>query len=117
MVDDHPGDKLMKLRTRVHLAALAACLPFAAAAQDAASWPSKPVRLIVPFAPGGATDAMARMLAQRMSVAWKQPVIVDNRPGAGTVIGTDAIAKASPDGYTLGLVVSAHTINPSLRPK
>ncbi|MDB5946562.1 MAG: transporter [Ramlibacter sp.] len=107
----------MTMRNRVRLTALIAALPFAALAQDAAGWPTRPVRLIVPFAPGGATDAMARMLAQRMTLVWKQPVIVDNKPGAGTVIGTDAVAKAAPDGYTLGLVVSAHTINPSLRSK
>ncbi|MGJ7504075.1 MULTISPECIES: tripartite tricarboxylate transporter substrate binding protein [unclassified Variovorax] len=80
-------------------------------------WPSRPIRFVVPFAAGGATDAMARLLAQRMAAVWKQPVIVDNKPGAGTVLGTDVVAKAAPDGATFGIVVSAHEINPSLRPK
>jgi tripartite-type tricarboxylate transporter receptor subunit TctC len=92
--------------------------PFAAqTARAQASWPSHPVRLVVPFTPGGATDAIARLLAQKLSVQWKQPVLVDNRAGAGTIIGTEVVAKAQPDGYTFGLVVSAHEINPSLRPK
>jgi tripartite-type tricarboxylate transporter receptor subunit TctC len=105
----------MKLRSRALLPWLLAGLALPLAAQEA--WPVRPVRIIVPFAPGGATDSMARLLAQRMSVVWKQAVVVENKPGAGTVLGTDAIAKAPADGYTMGLVVSAHSINPSLRPK
>ena len=97
------------------LPALLAASPLWAAAADA--WPSRPVRLVVPFSAGGATDAVARLLAQRLGAAWQQPVIVDNKPGAGTVLGTDYVAKAPPDGYTFGMVVSAHAINPSLRPK
>lgn len=103
----------MKLRFRILLLWLAAALPFVALAEDA--WPSRPIKLVVPFAAGGATDVVARLLAQRMSVVWKQPVIVDNKPGAGTVLGTNILAKAPADGYTLGVVVSAHMINPSLR--
>jgi tripartite-type tricarboxylate transporter receptor subunit TctC len=87
-----------------------------AAAQDAQTFPNKPVRMIVPFPAGGATDAVARLMGQHLSALWKQPVIIDNRPGAGTVIGTDAVARAPGDGYTVGMVISAHTINPSLRP-
>ena len=105
----------MKYRSRILLPLAAACLPLACLAQD--SWPARPVRLVVPFAPGGATDIVARQLAQRLGTLWKQPVIIDNRPGAGTVLGTDIVAKAPADGYTLGMVVSAHTINPSLRSK
>ena len=81
----------------------------------AQSFPSKPVRLIVPFPPGGATDIIGRMVAAKMQEVWGQTVIVENKPGAGTVVGTDAVAKAAPDGYMLGMVVTAHVINPALR--
>lgn len=75
------------------------------------TWPASPVRFVVPFAPGGATDAMARMLGEHLREVWQQPVIIDNKPGAGTVLGTDIVAKAYPDGHTFGWVVSAHAIN------
>ena len=81
----------------------------------AQSYPTKAVRLIVPFPPGGATDIVGRLVAGKMQEVWGQPVIVENKPGAGTVVGTDAVAKAAADGYTLGVVVTAHVINPSLR--
>jgi tripartite-type tricarboxylate transporter receptor subunit TctC len=70
----------------------------------------------VPFPPGGATDIIGRLLAGKMQEVWGQPVVVENRPGAGTVVGTDLVAKSAPDGHTLGVVVTAHVINPSLRP-
>jgi tripartite-type tricarboxylate transporter receptor subunit TctC len=79
------------------------------------SFPSKPVRLIVPFPPGGATDIIGRLLAAKMQEVWGQPVLVENRPGAGTVVGTEIAARAAPDGHTLGMVITAHVINPSLR--
>ncbi|HXU41666.1 MAG TPA: tripartite tricarboxylate transporter substrate binding protein [Burkholderiales bacterium] len=82
---------------------------------SAQQFPVKPVRLIVPFPPGGATDIVGRLVAAKMQEVWRQTVIVENKPGAGTVVGTDAVAKAPPDGYTLGVVVTAHVINPSLR--
>jgi tripartite-type tricarboxylate transporter receptor subunit TctC len=82
---------------------------------NAYAFPTKPVRMIVPFPPGGATDIIGRLLAGKMQEVWGQPVIVENRPGAGTVVGTDFVAKSAPDGHTLGLVVTAHVINPSLR--
>jgi tripartite-type tricarboxylate transporter receptor subunit TctC len=84
-------------------------------ASSAQQFPVKPVRLIVPFPPGGATDIVGRLVAGKMQEVWRQTVIVENKPGAGTVVGTDAVAKAPPDGYTLGVVVTAHVINPSLR--
>ncbi len=79
------------------------------------AFPTKPVRMIVPFPPGGATDIIGRLVAGKMQEVWGQPVIVENRPGAGTVVGTDLVAKSQPDGHTLGFVVTAHVINPSLR--
>ncbi len=88
-------------------AALAARWP-AAHAQD---FPSKPVRLFVPQPPGGAADRLARVLGQRLETAWKQSVIVENKPGGGVVIGTLATARAAPDGYTLGLLGSSLSIN------
>lgn len=97
------------------LLALSACavLPLGALAQ--APFPSKPVTIIVPNAPGGAVDILARLLERQLSEIWKQPVLVVYKAGAGTVIGTDFVAKAPPDGHTIGLVVTSHVINPSLR--
>jgi tripartite-type tricarboxylate transporter receptor subunit TctC len=87
-------------------------LPLAAAAQD---FPTKPIRLIVPFPPGGPNDIIARVVGQRMSELIKQPVLIDNRGGQAGVLGTDAVAKANPDGYTIGIVsASALSINPTL---
>jgi tripartite-type tricarboxylate transporter receptor subunit TctC len=87
---------------------LAASLPAFAAA-----WPTQPVRFIVPFPPGGSADALSRLLAVRMQAEWKQPVVIENKPGAGTIIGTDAVAK-SIDGHTIGLVIPSFAINPSI---
>ena len=87
-----------------------------AAQSHAQTFPVRQVRLIVPFPPGGPTDAFARVLANRLQEAWKQSVIVESKPGAGTVVGTDFVAKSAPDGHTLGMVTMAHVINPSLRP-
>jgi len=85
------------------------------AAQSAADrYPEKPIKIIVPFAPGGSTDILARVLGQKMTENWGQPVIIETRPGAATMIGTQAAAKAEPDGYTLIIVVSNHTTNPAL---
>jgi tripartite-type tricarboxylate transporter receptor subunit TctC len=72
-----------------------------AAAQDAATFPSRTIRIVVPFPAGGPTDINARIIAQRMSEDWKQPVVIENRPGGNTAIGAQAVAKAEPDGYTL----------------
>ena len=102
---------------RALLAALAAAAPLAGQAQgSAAAWPDKPVKLVVPFTAGGPTDTVARLLATQLQANWKQPVVLDYKPGAGTVLGTNAVAKAPPDGYTLGMAISALTINPSLQP-
>src|ERR1700738_959844 len=76
-------------------------------------YPDRAIRMIVPYPPGGSVDVLGRVIAQRMQENWGQTVIVENRPGAGTMIGTAAAAKADPDGYTLVVVVSAHTTNPA----
>jgi len=87
-------------------------VPVAATAQD---FPNKPIRLIVPFPAGGPNDIIARVVGQRMSELIKQPIVIDNRGGQGGVLGTDAIAKAAPDGYTIGIVsASSLVINPTL---
>ncbi|HYC44950.1 MAG TPA: tripartite tricarboxylate transporter substrate binding protein [Burkholderiales bacterium] len=83
-----------------------------AAAQQ--SYPIKPVRFIVPFAPGGGTDILGRLIAQKLSETWNVPVVVDNRPGAGSTVGTDITAKAAPDGYTIGVTSMSHAINATL---
>jgi tripartite-type tricarboxylate transporter receptor subunit TctC len=89
--------------------------PHALAQPDA--FPTRTVRIVVPFPPGGLNDLVARTLAQRMSEEWKQPVVVENRAGAGTIIGTEAVAKSPADGYTILLSSVAHSINPSLYSK
>jgi len=94
------------------LLVLAASLAVLHAAADA--YPSRPVRVVVPYAPGGGTDVVARVLAQKMSADLKQQFIVENRGGAGGTIGTEVVAKAAPDGYTLMLVPTSHVINPSI---
>ncbi len=84
-----------------------------AVAQD---YPVKPVRIVVPFAPGGSADVFGRFLAQRLQESMGQSFVVDNRPGGGSVIGSDAVAKAAPDGYTLLVMSNTHTVNESLIP-
>jgi tripartite-type tricarboxylate transporter receptor subunit TctC len=96
------------------LVALAAFASSMAIAQGAAQFPSKPIRMIVPFAPGGATDFMARTVAQKMQERVGQPVIVENKPGANAILGTDLVAKAAPDGHSLVLCAFGHATNPSL---
>ncbi len=110
--------------TRRHLLAAAGGLAAAtgvpgltlAQAGAAANWPSRPVRIIVPNVPGGALDILARLLESQLGPMWKQPVIVEFKPGAGTLTGTDLVAKSSPDGYTLGiLAIGVLGIQPALR--
>lgn len=86
----------------------------AAVAASAATWPTKPVRLIVPFSPGGGTDIIARTLGQKLTETFGQQFIVDNRPGAGGTIGAEATVRATPDGYTMCLVSASYTANPAL---
>jgi tripartite-type tricarboxylate transporter receptor subunit TctC len=102
---------------RVFLMAAAMLLaPTFVAAQAVEAWPDKPVKLIVPFPPGGPTDTVARIISTGLQTLWKQPVVVDYKPGAGTTLGTNLVAKSTADGYTLGMAITALTINPSLQP-
>jgi tripartite-type tricarboxylate transporter receptor subunit TctC len=97
--------------TAAMLAALALCAPGLPAAAD---FPSRPIRIVVPYAPGGASETMARLVADRMAAALKQPVIIENRPGGGTVIGASVVAHAPADGYTLFVNASSFVINSHL---
>jgi len=87
--------------------------PFA----GAQTYPTRPVRMIVPYPPGGGTDVISRLVGQKLTERWGQQVVVDNRPGANGIIGTDLIARARPDGYTFGVVIATQAINPALYPK
>jgi tripartite-type tricarboxylate transporter receptor subunit TctC len=106
---------------RQWITAAGAALGFAIAVfcGDAAAqtWPSKPIRIIVPYTPGGYTDYMARTVGQKLSEALGQPIVFENRPGANSILGVDLVAKAAPDGYTFGTVIGAHAVNASLYPK
>ena len=106
---------LMTTLGRVLAAGLAAMGSVVPSHAMAAGYPDKPVRMVVPFPPGGTTDIVARIVAQKMSDVWARQVVIDNRSGAGGSIGSDLVAKASPDGYTVlfGLQTT-HAINPGV---
>lgn len=95
-----------------YLISTLAILGFAAPVAAQASYPDRPVKLIVPFGPGGFTDVVARILGQKLSVAMGQQFVIENKPGAGSTIGTDFVAKAPADGYTLVMVSTAHVLGP-----
>lgn len=97
--------------------ALGAALCAPVLAQTEAAFPARPVKIIVPFPPGGATDALARQMAEQLAKKWGQPVIIENKPGGNTMLGTDVVAKAPADGHTLGIVTGSHMINPLLTSK
>ena len=101
-----------------------ACLAAAAAAWAGAAWPAAaqdypkgPVRIIIPFPPGGPTDTVGRLIGMKLQELWGQPVVIDYKAGAGTVIGVDYVAKSAPDGSTFGMVNSSLSVNPTLRKK
>ena len=106
-----------KLRISLATAALGMALAAMPTIASGQPYPTKPVRFIVPFAAGGSTDIIARAVGTRLTDVIGQPVVVENRPGGGTVIGTEAVARSAPDGYTLLVVPAPFTINPSLLPK
>ncbi|CAN5450102.1 tripartite tricarboxylate transporter substrate binding protein [soil metagenome] len=107
----------MTTRRSLLQAAAAASLPFAPLARAQSRFPTQVVRLVVPYPAGGATDVIARSLAERLTANWGQQVLVDNRPGAGTTLAASQIARAPGDGYTLYMTTSAHTISASLYKK
>src|SRR5262245_10520031 len=101
---------------RSSILAVVAALLLGAGGALAQDYPSRPVKIVVPFAAGGPADVYARFLAQRLGDAMGQPFVVEDRPGAGSIIGTDAVAKSAPDGYTLLVMSNTHTVNESLVP-
>jgi tripartite-type tricarboxylate transporter receptor subunit TctC len=108
---------MLKLARTFKLMALGLAMASSLAhAQNAQSYPNRPVKIVVPFAAGGPADNYARFMAQRLSDELKQPFVVDNKPGAGSIIGTDFAAKSPADGYTLLMMSNAHTVNESLIP-
>jgi tripartite-type tricarboxylate transporter receptor subunit TctC len=118
---DRPVALSVRPIARIRLAAvivwicLTAIRPATARTAGDTDFPRGPVRLIVPFTPGGPTDTMARLIARKLEEMWSQPVLVDYKPGAGTVVGVGYVARAPADGHTIGVVVSSYTINPVLR--
>jgi len=113
MTIDHPTRR----RFNGTLLAGSAALIAAPGVRAQAAWPSKPIRMIVPYTPGGFTDVTARLISQKLQERLGQTVTIDNKPGANSIIGVDLIAKAPPDGYTMGVVIAAYAANTSLYPK
>ena len=104
------------MNTWVRAAVVAASILACCGMAGAQSFPSKPVRLFVPYAAGGAVDVLSRTLGDVVSKTWGQPVLIENRPGAGGVIASQALVAAAPDGHTLIVVASGHATNPFLYP-
>jgi len=110
--------RLRLLRAMALAIGVAGCAIAANVGGQTPDYPTKPIRLVVPFPPGGATDLIARAVAQKLGETWGQSVVVDNRPGAGGNIGTELVARSAPDGYTLEMgTVGTHAINASLYSK
>jgi tripartite-type tricarboxylate transporter receptor subunit TctC len=105
------------VKTLIRAVAALALMLVCASGALAQNWPNRPIRMIVPYTPGGYTDLMARLVGQKISDALGQPIIFENKPGANAIIGTDVVAKAAPDGYTFGTVIAAHAVNATLNPK
>ena len=107
----------LTIRRRLLAAAALALTLTGAVWAEPTPFPSKPIRVVVPYTPGGVSDTVARLVMQKVGERLKTPVVVDNQPGANSQIGSSIVARAAPDGYTLLVVVAAHAINPSLYPK
>jgi tripartite-type tricarboxylate transporter receptor subunit TctC len=106
----------MMLRAVIcRVAAILAAIAPGATVVNADNYPNRTVRIVAPIAPGGGTDILSRVIAQKLYESWKQVVQVDNRPGAGGIIGSELVAKAAPDGYTLMMAFTSHVTNPSLQ--
>ena len=103
------------MKTSLRFAALSLALAVAGAAHAQDRWPTKPIRLVVPFTPGAASDVLGRIVGQRLSEMYGQQIVIDNRPGAGGLIGSDLVRHAAPDGYTLAMVGQPHLSNALLR--
>ena len=112
-MDHIEGEETILLR-HVLAALITAVLSLAAEPAAAQDYPSRPIRFIVPFAAGGGTDIVARLIGQKLHASMGQPVVIENRPGAAGVIGADVVAKAPPDGYTIGMIATGHTISPAI---
>jgi len=104
----------MKISSTLRSVAAVGLLALCATAPAQTAWPTKPITIVVPATPGGAIDIAARLIGAKLAAAWGQPVMVENRSGAAGMLGSDLVAKAAPDGYTLALVASSHAINPSM---
>jgi tripartite-type tricarboxylate transporter receptor subunit TctC len=101
------------MRTRARLAALLACL-LAASAAWAQQYPSRPIHWVVPYTPGGITDSVTRIVANKLEAALGQPILIENRPGANSIVGVESVARSAPDGYTALTVIAAHAANATL---
>ena len=100
-----------------HTASAVLAFALVAGLAQAQDWPTKPVRMVVPYPPGGGTDIVARIVNEKLAPELGQPIVIDNKGGAGGSVGTEIAAKAAPDGYTILMTLSSHTINPKLFPK
>jgi tripartite-type tricarboxylate transporter receptor subunit TctC len=101
------------MRTRAPLAALLACL-LAASAAWAEQYPSRPIHWVVPYTPGGITDSVTRIVANKLEAALGQPIVIENKPGANSIVGVESVARSAPDGYTALTVIAAHAANATL---
>ena len=112
-----PNRRITRRRFNLSLLAGSGAVLAVPAVRSQAAWPNKPLRIIVPYTPGGFTDVTARLVAQKLQERLGQPVTIDNKPGANSIIGVDLIAKAPPDGSTFGVVIAAYAANTTLYPK
>jgi len=101
---------MKKILTCIALAIGLTAMASSTFAQAATNYPARPIKIVVPFAPGGTTDMLARLVGQRLTQSWGQPVVIENKPGAGATLGADIVAKSAPDGYTLLMGAAHHTI-------